>query len=106
MDRRDAALSFSSALRGSLFTVAAGLVAWCAPAMGSTGVVIECEEAANMPALIETVSQPAAIEKVEQDEADTVDKVEAESPKVTTRSPGLSDAVLPNFRRQMLRTDI
>lgn len=103
MDRRNAVPEFAAGLRGSILALVFGLAAWCAPAQGSTGIVVECEEAERMPALVETSSQPVVIEEVDQD---TTEDADAQTPKVTTRLPGVSESVMPSFRRQMLRTDI
>ena len=84
------------------------LVAWGGPAFGSSGIDAEIldDDAAGMPTLTDAVTR-TNIESVEateesQDEAAPVD----ENPTIITRLPGVSETVLPSFRRQMYRTDI
>ena len=64
------------------------------------------EDAAEMPVLADAVSR-SDIESIEeadgaQDETASGD----DTPAVITRLPGVPEAVLPSFRRQMHRTDI
>lgn len=91
------------------------LGAWSLPAVAASGVVVECEETDTIAALVQTATQTVAevseIKKGDEDtvETDAVEDVADDNeplPTVTTRLPGVSDSVLPGFRRQMLRTDI
>lgn len=64
------------------------------------------DDPATLPAMPETVTKS----KVEPaDEAATAEDAalqDSETPMMITRLPGVSDTVLPSFRRQMYRTDI
>lgn len=64
------------------------------------------DDAIELPTSAETVTR-SNIESVEESVAAGNDAVPAsETPAIITRLPGVSDTVLPSFRRQMYRTDI
>ena len=64
------------------------------------------DDSATLPAMPEAVTKS----KVEPaDEAGTAEDAalqDSDTPMMITRLPGVSDTVLPSFRRQMYRTDI
>ena len=64
------------------------------------------DDAVKMPVLTDAVTR-SNIDSVEETEALQDDTTsDEETPAVVTRLPGVSEAVLPSFRRQMYRTDI
>ena len=64
------------------------------------------DDAVQLPALAEAVTE--RLEEPAEVSADAeVEAIPAtETPAIITRLPGVSDSVLPSFRRQMYRTDI
>ena len=72
----------------------------------STLAEILDDEAVQLPALAEAVtdSRIESAEGAENAEAEAAPG--SETPAIITRLPGVSDSVLPSFRRQMYRTDI
>lgn len=64
------------------------------------------DEAAKVAALADAVAE-RSIEPVDDGEGSAVEVIPAsETPAMITRLPGVSESVLPSFRRQMHRTDI
>lgn len=87
------------------------LGAWSAPVIASSGIIVDCEDADDLATLVTTANGPISADADEVEEESEVAKEEsaeetAPQKTVTTRLPGTPDAVLPSFRRQMLRTDI
>ena len=103
-DTAPAKATFSAA--GIAAVLLAG--AWCGPAFGSSGIDAEIldDDAVEMPILTDAVTRSniESIEATEETQDETVSG--EETPAVITRLPGVSEAVLPSFRRQMYRTDI
>lgn len=110
--KRRAAVQEKSSLKGLGVLVAIILGALSAPVLASSGVVVDCEEADTLSTLVTTTASGPistdADEAKEESEDAKEESAEESTPQktVTTRLPGASEAVLPSFRRQMLRTDI
>ena len=109
METRETATR-NSGLRATGIALMVVLGAWSVPVLASSSIMVECEKD-TLPTLVAT-SGPTTTTDVEQadekSEATDESATEEATPRktVTTRLPGVSDSVLPNFRRQMLRTDI
>jgi len=88
--------------------------AWCLPALASNGLTNTSEEASDsVPTAAVEAASPILIEKIdtalhEIDDGDDAKKpIEtSELQSVTPHLPGVSNASLPRFRREMFRTDI
>ena len=63
-------------------------------------------ESAVSPALADVTKNPSVDDLDEQADADESTRSSTRSPRSMLRLPGVSDANLPRFRRQMYRTDI
>lgn len=64
-------------------------------------------EAVQVPTLADATVESAVDDVEDSDTADEAVTRRTETPPVvTTRLPGVSEAILPSFRRQMYRTDI
>lgn len=64
------------------------------------------DDAVKMPALSDAVTRSNIESGEEPDKPQDDTAVSDDSPAIITRLPGVSDAALPSFRRQMYRTDI
>ena len=98
-------------LKATGIALAVVLGAWSIPVLAATGISTDCPEADTLPTLVATTSATIAADTEEADEKSEAaeDKAAEEATPaktVTTRMPGVSDSILPSFRRQMLRTDI
>ena len=111
MSRGEAATKF--ALRSATaLAVALALGAWIAvPALASHPESalydIRVNDTAMIPTLVADTTTDSVVEELEEADTDAeTDDQSADTPAVTTRMPGESESSLPNFRRQMYRTDI
>lgn len=72
----------------------------------STLAEILDDETVQLPTLAEAVTDTRIESTEEAEDAETETTLGTETPAIITRLPGVSDSVLPSFRRQMYRTDI
>jgi hypothetical protein len=63
-------------------------------------------ESAVSPALADVTKNPSVDDLDKQADADESTRSSTQPPRSVLRLPGVSDANLPRFRRQMYRTDI
>jgi len=102
-DTAPAKVTFSAAGIAAILVVGA----WGGPAFGSSGVDTEIlDDDVKVPALAEAVNHSDIDSTEEVDETQDEAAAGDEDTAIITRLPGVSDAALPSFRRQMYRTDI
>ena len=103
-DTAPAKVTFSAAGIAAILLVGA----WSGPAFGSSGVDTEIldDDNVKVPAITEAVTHSEIDSAEEVDDAQDETAAGDDNTAIITRLPGVSDATLPSFRRQMYRTDI